>query len=190
MWELAAQIFLLISIGLPVMFVFAKGMDRICIWIFDRHKNEVFTVVSGMPEMDEPQKEVFKKLLDKANHNCDRWYEADLSTVDALFTGKPVNLLDINRLYTAASWQSVFDDNKEYNEIFDQACSVLWDEAKKLDKKIEDIKEHEKLVAEQDIAKTQIHLARLSTIAAFCSAVAALSLAYMAHIELQSIINR
>ena len=166
----------------PLAFILMRGFDRICLWLFDRYKNEVYIKLS-IPTLTEDQKKKFKERLHIANHQSDAWYEADLNCVDRLCNNQELNYLDLQRLNNAISFYLTYYEEGQERETFLQISYILVKGMVSLEEEIKLIKSRNKLLNEQDIANKQLLLAKLSTAAAIFSAIAAIAASYLAYLQ-------
>jgi|GEM_PF-5821071 len=180
--EIVAQVILGIVLGIPLLIILIRGIDKICIWLFDRYRNEVFSSIK-ISELTDKQKSALKEGLYKANHNSDRWYEANMDCVDRLSSGKELNLLEMHRLANGLSWFPYLFEDAEDKPVYEKVRKALWSEIPKLEQKVEEIKRHEKLVAELDVASKQIQIAKWSAVAAGASAIASIAVACVAYLQ-------
>jgi len=179
------QIIAYLIVFAPFIVIFIRGFDRVCIWLFDRYKNEVFINLK-VPNLSEEQRKLYKERLHFANHNSDQWYMADMDCVDKLCDGQSLNYLDLVRLQNAISWFPSHYEGKIDRSLLNQISNALGLGMRELEKEIKARKNHDKLLNEQDIASKQILLAKLSTVAALFSAIAAIAASYLAYLQFLS----
>lgn len=168
-------------LAIPGGIVLILLMNKLLRWIFYRYDIAATAPVSGLPDATLEQKEALRKLLFFWDKQCDGCYEAKPVCVDKLFSGEKLNLVDLDRLRGATYATQHVRGTEKHEDFLREIRGPISSTIKALEELIQQRKDHDKIINEQDLSTRQVKIAGWSAFFSAISAIAAAVAAYLTY---------